>query len=102
LPEECALARLGRHNAVLVAVGILAHIQPRPAQHDGALGHDHPAREDAGLLEFIVAQRIGLDVHGFVAVGLFGLAHARGAGKGGQQQDREEAFFHEARILHSL
>lgn len=76
--------------------------QPRPAQHDGALGHDHPAREDAGLLEFIVAQRIGLDVHGFVAVGLFGLAHARGAGKGGQQQDREEAFFHEARILHSL
>jgi len=54
------------------------------------------------LLEFIVAQRIGLDVHGFVAVGLFGLAHARGAGKGGQQQDREEAFFHEARILHSL
>jgi hypothetical protein len=42
LAEERALAGLGRDMPVLVALGVLAHIEPRTAQHDGALGHHHP------------------------------------------------------------
>ncbi len=85
LPEKGALARLGRHHTVLEAVGILAHLQLRAAQHDGALGHDHTAGENAGLLELIVAQGIGLDVHGLVAVGFFGVHQRRCGQRQGQR-----------------
>lgn len=82
-------ACLGRDHAVLVAIGVLAHIQPRAAQHDGALGHHHAAREHAGLLEFIVAQGVGLDVHGLGTVCLFGMCHARKAGQGCEHKEGE-------------
>ena len=94
LAEERTLARLGRDDARLVAVGILAHIQPRTAQHYGALGHHHPAREDAGLFDFIVPQRIGLDVHGLAAVGLFSPRRAKGAGQGCKHKEGGNAMFH--------
>jgi len=89
LAEERPFACLGRDHAVLVAVGVLAHIQPRAAQHDGALGHHHAAREHAGLLEFIVPQGVGLDVHGLGTVCLFGMCHARKAGQGCEHKEGE-------------
>ncbi len=71
LAEESPLAGLGRHRAVLEPVGVLAHVQPGAAQHDGALGHHHASGEHACLLELIVAQCVGLDVHRLVAIGFF-------------------------------
>ena len=85
LAEKGALPGLGADGTELEALGVLAHFQARTTQHDAALGHDHPAGEHAGLLEVVVAQRIGLDVHGLVAIGLFGQGR-HGAAQGGSHQ----------------
>jgi len=50
LAEEGALPRFSGDGGRLVAFGRLAHLQAGTAQHDGAFGHHHPAREYRGLL----------------------------------------------------
>lgn len=86
LPEKGALAGLGRDHAMLVAISALTHLQARAAQHDGAFGHDDMAGEHRGLLQLVMAQCVGLDVHGLVAIGLFGM----GAGQQGQPAGRQQ------------
>jgi hypothetical protein len=61
--------------------------------------HDHAAGEHAGLLDLIVAQRIGLDVHGLVAIGFFSLCHAQGARQGEEHKEGGNAMFHEGTNL---
>jgi hypothetical protein len=70
--EGQAVGTAGGH-AELGAVRILADFQPVAANHNRALGQDDPAGEDADLLKIVIAQRIRLNIHGLVAVGLFGM-----------------------------
>ena len=72
LPEKRQLAGLGREDAELVALRVLTHFKPRTAHEDGALGDRHLPGEDGDLLQVVMAQGIGIDRHGLVAVGFFG------------------------------
>ena len=50
LPKKGQLSRLGGHQAKLVALGVLAHVNFGAAYQNRAFGEHHFAREDAGLL----------------------------------------------------
>ena len=67
----CQLAWRGGHHAKLVALCVLLHLNLATTNQDRAFGEYHIACEDAELLEIVITQGIGLDIHGLVAVGFF-------------------------------
>src|SRR5690606_31153208 len=80
------VARVAQHGAELVALGVLLHLDLGAADHDGALGDHHVAGEHAGLARVVVAQVIGLGVHGLHAVGVLGPRRARGRERAQENQ----------------
>jgi hypothetical protein len=89
LAEKRAFAGFGGDGAELVALGVLTGFKPRAAHHDGALGEVDAPGKDTDLFLVVVAQGVGLDVHGLVAVGALGM-HRRAPQGTDQQQRREE------------
>ena len=66
------LARLSTDQPVLVALRVLTHLDAGTPDDDAAFGHDDPPGKDTGLLLLVMTQGIGLNVHGFTAIGFFG------------------------------
>ena len=94
LPIEGTLARLGQDQAILVALGVLAHFDAIAPHDNRAFGGHHLAGEHADLFQVIVLEQVGFDAHGLVAVGFFSErrtqpAQEQQAHQGQENQDSE-------------
>ena len=87
---EGTLAAQGGGHAILVALGILAHIEPVGPNLQGAFVQQDAAGPDAGLVQVVVAHGIGLNVHRLVAVGFFRLGQPPKKEEDHQQEQGDE------------
>ena len=86
LTERREFAGLGRDQAILVAIGVLAHFNAGAPDQNRAFGQHDTAGEHAGFLGVVITQGIGFHIHGLVAVGLFSSNQAYARRQGRQQK----------------
>jgi hypothetical protein len=77
----------------LVALIVLSDFHAMCFKYQAALGHLHFAGEGGELLLIVVLERVGLNVHGFVAVCFFGVSAChREDGDQTTEQKKGEGF----------
>ena len=81
-------ATLWCDHPILKPLGILAYFNPIALEDNGAFGHQDMPLKDRELLQIIVHQLIGLDVHGLVFVRIFTMGHSHGDSKHDTQRQK--------------
>jgi hypothetical protein len=82
-----------------MALAVLFNFHAMRFENQTAFGHLHFAREDGELLLVVVLERVGLDVHGFVAVCFFGKRACRREDGGQTAEQEDKVNFHKGANL---
>jgi hypothetical protein len=85
--EACQVAGVGSGHPALKTLRILLDDDFVAADQQGALAQADVAVEDVHLVDVVDRDPVGLEVHRFLAVGLFGAAERDG---GGEQRCAEQ------------
>ena len=99
LAEKGQGLRRAGDDTKLESVRVLPHLDLRATDLDRAFGQHHTPGKHADLLEVVVTQGVGLDIHGLVAVGFFSQCRACSSSQEDCTPEREKRDFHKGTKL---